>query len=381
MKIVFAGGGTGGHLFPGVALAQYAIRPAIRRDFAAAQQSEILFLCTNRPFDKSQLDRYKFDYKALPSPRLPSIKRPWTVIRFIINLLLALQRTNRQFSVFKPDIVVGLGGYGAFSSLIIALLRGVPFVLLEQNVLPGRISRLFAPFARKVFCQWGKSLRYLRNRRCHVTTGSPVREEIISYISCGKAEARKQLGLTKEHILLVIGGSQGAEALNRTVIDNIEHLRKLSDSLGVIHLTGERDYQRIKEAYEKSGVEHLVKPFSDEMGILYAASDLVLSRAGGIAIAEMALFGLPMLLVPYPQAADNHQFFNALDVYQDGGGIIISQDGLAKQMASIMGDIRRTGFQTLEGLSHQARSLSKPDSAKEIMNYLLASLEIKTKRI
>jgi len=378
MRIIFSGGGTGGHLFPGIALAQYAIRPAIRRDFAAAQQSEILFLCTSRSFDKAQLDRYKFDYKALPSPRLPSIKRPWTVITFIINLLLALQRTNRYFSGFKPDIVVGLGGYGAFSSLIIALSRGVPFVLLEQNVLPGRISRLFAPFARKVFCHWGKSFRYLRNRKCLVATGSPVRQEIFSYITRDKTDARKQLGLTKEHILLVIGGSQGAEALNRAVIDNIEHLKKLSDRLGIIHLTGQMGYQRIKEAYEKSGVEHLVKPFSDDMGIIYAASDLALSRSGGIAIAEMTLFGLPMILVPYPQAADNHQFFNALDVYQNGGGILISQDELAKKMAYILGDIRRLGFQTLDGISHKARSLSKPDSAKEIMNSLL---EIKAKRI
>lgn len=370
MKIIFAGGGTGGHLFPGIALAQ---------EFSFASRiphpaSQILFLCTNRPFDKIQLDRYKFEYKTLPSPRLPSIKRPWTVIIFIINLLLALYRTSMYFSGFKPDIVVGLGGYGAFSSLIIALLKGVPFALLEQNALPGRISRLFTPFARKVFCQWEKSLRYLRNRKCLVVTGSPVRQEIFSCINYNKTEARKQLGLTKEHILLVIGGSQGAEALNGAVIDNIEHFGEFSANLGIIHLTGEKDYQRIKEAYEKSGVEHLVKPFSDDMGVIYAASDLALSRSGGIAIAEMCLFGLPMLLVPYPQAADNHQFFNALDVHQNGGGILIRQDGLAKKMAHIMGDIQRTGFQTLEGISHKARSLSKPDSTKEIMNSLIGIL-------
>jgi len=378
MKIIFSGGGTGGHLFPGIALAQtFFSKFAIRNS-----KCEILFLCTSRPFDRTQLDRYKFDYKAIPSPRLPSIKRPWTVIIFIINLLLALQRTNRYFSAFKPDVVVGLGGYGAFSSLIIALLRGIPFVLLEQNVLPGRISRLFAPFARKVFCQWEKSLRYLRNRKCLVATGSPVREEILSYINYNKAEARKQLGLTREHILLVIGGSQGAEALNRAVIDNIEHLMKLSDRLGVIHLTGDRDYQRIKEAYEKSGVEHLVKPFSDDMGIIYAASDLALSRSGGIAIAEMALFGLPMLLVPYPQAADNHQFFNAMDVYQKGAGILISQDELTKKMAYILGDMERTGFRVLEKIFLKTKTMARPDAAEKIMGSLRAPLEMKenTKR-
>jgi len=359
MKIVFAGGGTGGHLFPGIALAQ-----------TFPSKSAILFLCTNRSFDQAQLDRYKFDYKALPSPRLPSIKRPWTVIIFVTNLLAALFRTNRYFSGFKPDVVVGLGGYGAFSSLIIALARGVPFVLLEQNVLPGRISRLFAPFARKVFCQWSSSMLHLRNRSNLMATGSPVRKEVLEYLSWDKKQARAKLGLTRERILLVIGGSQGAEALNRAVIDNIEHIKKLSGELGIIHLTGESDYRRIKEAYGKSGIEHLVKPFSDDMGIIYAASDLALSRSGGIAIAEMALFGLPMFLVPYPQSADNHQFFNALDVDQHGGGILIRQDELARKMASIMGDIRKTGSQALEDISDKARSLSKPDSAKEIMNSL-----------
>lgn len=314
MKIIFAGGGTGGHLFPGIALAQ-----------TLSDKSTILFLCTNRPFDRNQLDRYKFAYQALPSPRLPSLKRPWTFIGFIINLLLALYRTNRCFSGLKPDIVIGLGGYGAFSSLIIALLRGVPFVLLEQNVLPGRISRLFSPFARKVFCQWKKSERYLRNRKCLTETGSPIRKDILSYINYNKSEARKQLGLTKEYILLVIGGSQGAEALNKAIIGNIPRLSRLSAKLGIIHLTGQNDYQGIKEAYEKSGIEHLVKPFSEDMGLIYAASDLALSRSGGIAIAEITLFGLPMILVPYPQAADNHQFFNAMEACEKGAGILIRQ--------------------------------------------------------
>ncbi|MBI5779116.1 MAG: UDP-N-acetylglucosamine--N-acetylmuramyl-(pentapeptide) pyrophosphoryl-undecaprenol N-acetylglucosamine transferase [Planctomycetes bacterium] len=361
MKIIFAGGGTGGHLFPGIALAQ-----------ALSSKSSILFLCTNRPFDKAQLDRYKFAYQALSSPRLPSIKRPWTVISFIINVWAALYRTNRCFSGFKPDIVVGLGGYGAFSSLIIALLRGVPFVLLEQNVLPGRISRLFSPFARQVFCQREKSLRHLRNRKSLMATGSPIRQEILSHVNRGKADARKQLGLTREHIMLVIGGSQGAEALNRAVVDNMEHLKRLSDRLGIVHLTGQRDYQRIKEAYGKSGIEHLVKPFSDDMGLIYAASDLAFSRSGGIAISEMTLFGLSMFLVPYPQAADNHQFFNAMDVYQKGAGILVSQNELTRKMAYILSDIERNGFRTLGGISLKAKMMARPGAAEEIIDSLPA---------
>jgi UDP-N-acetylglucosamine--N-acetylmuramyl-(pentapeptide) pyrophosphoryl-undecaprenol N-acetylglucosamine transferase len=371
MRIIFAGGGTGGHLFPGIGLAQEFCRGSQTSN----PESQILFLCTGRPFDRTQLDRYKFNYQALPSPRLPSIKRPWTAIAFIANLLLALRKTNRCFSGFKPDIVVGLGGYGAFSPLIMALIRGVPFVLLEQNVRPGRISRLFAPFARQIFCQWEKSRRYLRNRVRLAFSGSPVRAEILRGRYYDKSQARQKLGFSGKHILLVVGGSQGAEALNKAVIVNIEHLKKLSDRLGIIHLTGQMDYQFIKETYKKSGIEHLVKPFSYDMSIIYAASDLALSRAGGIAIAEMTLFGLPMLLVPYPQAADNHQFFNAMDIYRKGAGILISQDELATKIAYMLGDIGQNGFQTLKRISLKTKTMARPDAAEEIMSSLLAQLE------
>lgn len=359
MRIILAGGGTGGHLFPGVALAQ-----------ELCSKSEILFLCTNKPFDRQHLNRYHLDYKIIPSPKLPSFKIPLSIIKFPINLITSLYYTNKYFNEFKPSTVIGLGGYGAFSSLVIAMLRRIPFVLLEQNILPGKITRFFNPFARYVFCQWDESVKYLRNRKSIKTTGSPIRKEILLSINGlinNKSNVRKQLGLTKEYILLIIGGSQGAEALNKGIIDNIDMLKKLSDRLGIIHLTGEKDYQMIKDTYQNAGIEAVVKTFADEMSIIYAASDFALSRAGGIAITEMAIFGLPMILVPYPHAADNHQFFNASEVHKSGAGFVINQNHLSKQIGTMINDFINTGTKTL---SQNAKSLARNNTAGIIIDYL-----------
>lgn len=366
MKIILAGGGTGGHLFPGIALAQtFCLKSQIPNP-----KSRILFLCTNRPFDKKQLERYKFNYYALPSPKLPSLKKPLSPIKFPFSLLLSLYHTNKYFTAFRPDVVVGLGGYGAFSSLVIAMLRGIPFVLLEQNILPGKITRAFHPFAKNVFCQWNKSAKYLRNRKSIKITGSPIRNEILlptNGLINNKSNARKQLGISKEYILLIIGGSQGAEALNKGIIAKIDVLKKLSGRLGIIHLTGEKDYQMINDTYKNAGIEAVVKTFVDEMSLIYAASDFALSRAGGIAIAEMAIFGLPMILVPYPHAADNHQFLNALEIQESGAGFVINQNHLAKQIGTIINDFVNTGTKTL---SQNAKCLTKNNTAGIIIDYL-----------
>ena len=386
MRIIFAGGGTGGHLFPGIALAQELF---LSKEIG---EKKLLFLCTNKPFDQQQLSRYKLDYQALPSPRLPALKNPLSILKFLINLIISLYYTHKYFRRFKPEVVIGLGGYGSFSPLTIAILRGIPFALLEQNVLPGKITRFFSPFARYVFCQWDKSAKYLRNRKIIRSTGSPIRKEILlsatdsSYDN--KANARKQLDLTKEYILLVIGGSQGAEAINKTMIDNIDALKKVSDRLGIIHLTGEREHQRVKDTYKKTGIEAVVKPFSEEMNIIYSASDFALSRAGGIAIAEMAMFGLPMILVPYPNAADNHQFFNALEVQQSGAGVIINQDNLSQKIEIVVKEFLRmqssSGYAVpeadpplaetktlkLKEPSQHAKSLARDKAARIILNYL-----------
>ncbi|MFA5793842.1 MAG: UDP-N-acetylglucosamine--N-acetylmuramyl-(pentapeptide) pyrophosphoryl-undecaprenol N-acetylglucosamine transferase [Candidatus Brocadiia bacterium] len=314
IKVIIAGGGTGGHLFPGIALAQsYPCKP--------------LFLCTNRPFDNQQLSRYGFDFRVLPSPRL-SFKPA-----FIIDMVKSLYESFKHFEKFRPDFIVGVGGYGSFSPLLVALLKRIPFVLLEQNSLPGRITRVFNPFAKVIMCQWSSSAGYLYNRNNISVTGSPLRKEIKKI---ARSEARSKLGLTREKVIAVIGGSQGARPINEVFINKAGYLGKSFGKLAIIHLTGEKDYNEAKSAYDKNGIESFVSPFYEDMSIIYSAADMVLSRSGGIAIAEMAFFGLPMVLVPFPQAADNHQFFNARDVVANGAGIIVPQNKLGEKLDDVV---------------------------------------------
>jgi UDP-N-acetylglucosamine--N-acetylmuramyl-(pentapeptide) pyrophosphoryl-undecaprenol N-acetylglucosamine transferase len=283
-------------------------------------------------------------------------------------LFLSLYFTLGYFRRFKPGIIVGLGGYGSFSSIIIALVLRIPFVLLEQNVLPGKITRLFSPFARYVFCQWHKSIRYLRNRKNIKITGSPVRKEICQAMNLSREDARKKLNLSKENIWLILGGSQGAEALNQAVIENMEYLKKLSDQLGIIHLTGEKDFPVIRQLYQKAKIEALVKPFSEDMGIIYSASNFALTRAGGIAIAEMSLFGIPMILVPYSYSSENHQFFNAYEVERLGAGITIDQKFISQELKGIL-DKFLTDMPAFAPalLPLGEESLGVPDSAQQII--------------
>lgn len=312
-KIIIAGGGTGGHLFPGIAFAQQL-------------PSKPIFLCTERIFDREQLLRYGFEFYQLPSPRFA------VSLRFVIDLIKTLYATFKYFMRFHPDLIIGLGGYGAFAALVMAISMRIPFVLLEQNILPGKITRLFSPFARAVILQWPGSNKFFYRRDNTYITGSPIRKEITIL---PKIEAKKRLGLTKVKVFLIIGGSQGAQAVNNAVMEKVDILKRFCSKLSIIHLTGEKDFEAIKSLYRSNGIEAFVTKFCGDIALAYSAADVVLSRAGGIAISEMALFGIPMVLVPYPYAADNHQFLNALAISESGGGWLVTQTQLAQKFEDI----------------------------------------------
>ncbi|MBI2900748.1 MAG: UDP-N-acetylglucosamine--N-acetylmuramyl-(pentapeptide) pyrophosphoryl-undecaprenol N-acetylglucosamine transferase [Planctomycetes bacterium] len=261
--ILFAGGGTGGHLYPGIALAQ-------------SLSGRRLFLCTERPFDRSALDAARLPYRVLPSPRLsPS---------FPVRFGRAVAESLRALREFRPDVLVGLGGYGSVPPVAAAMLLGIPYVLLEQNIRPGKANRALAPMAARVYAQW----RETRLPGRVVAAGSPIRPGLRRI---PKSQACARLGLDPDRpTVLVLGGSQGAGALNALDLD-----------VQTIRITG-----RGRTARGTVVLEYL-----DEMELAYSAADLAVSRAGALAIAELACFGLPTVLVPYPHAADDHQRANA----------------------------------------------------------------------
>lgn len=293
MKVIFAGGATGGHLFPGIAAAE-----ALRE-----RGAKVLFLCSSRPFDARELRRANFDFAPQPAVGLSLKRLPGTVL----GGLRALRVAARAVSNFRPDLIVGLGGHPSAAALAVAAVRGIPYVLLEQNSIPGKVTRLFARGARRIYAQWEFTRRYLGSRA--VAIGSPLRSSLAPL---DREEARRALGIPAgKTVITILGGSQGAHRLNLAILGGASELNGESASLHLLHQTGPADREQAEIHYRSRGVSARVFDFEPRMDRVYAASDLVVCRAGALTLQELSFFRVPAVLVPLPTSADGHQQRNA----------------------------------------------------------------------
>lgn len=244
--------------------------------------------------------------------------------------ILASARTIRDF---RPDVVFGVGGYGTVPPVLAAKAMGVPYVLLEPNMSPGKANRFLAPGAARIYVQWEKSRSAFPG--CGgktVVTGSPLRKQLRRV---PRGEARGRFGLDESMpTLAVVGGSQGAESLNRGVV---EALNGTAKKLQILHVTGKSQVDAVREAYSKKGARAVVVDFVTDMDSLYCAADLVVSRAGAMAIAELAAFGTPSVLVPISKSSGDHQRENARAAAKSGGAILLEErHGLAGGLTPIL---------------------------------------------
>jgi UDP-N-acetylglucosamine--N-acetylmuramyl-(pentapeptide) pyrophosphoryl-undecaprenol N-acetylglucosamine transferase len=347
-RILFAGGGTGGHVFPGVALAQSL------PDWRAH------WLCTSRPFDAQQLSEAKIPFDALESPRW----RGFT--GFLGPLARAILASARRIRDFRPDVLVGVGGYGSVPPVIAATSLGLPYVLLELNVRPGRANRFLAPGAARIYVQWAQARSAFPG--CGpkvVVTGSPLRKQLRRV---PREQALGRFGLEGARpTLAVVGGSQGAEALNRGVV---EALDGTASKIQVIHVTGRTQVEAVRSAYRARGARAVVVDFVSDMNSLYSAADLVVSRAGAMAIAELAAFGTPSVLVPIARSSGDHQRENARVVAKAGGAILLEErHGLPQGLTPILRKLvgRDPMFETMK---QNLAPLAKPHAAQAILEDL-----------
>jgi UDP-N-acetylglucosamine--N-acetylmuramyl-(pentapeptide) pyrophosphoryl-undecaprenol N-acetylglucosamine transferase len=369
LRVLFAGGGSAGHLRPGIDVARALL--------ALDPRTAIRFAVTSKSLDAELLGATPFPFEVLAAPRLT-----WNLLGAALafrHLGRGIRDAMRSLSTFAPDVVVALGGYGSVAPAVAACVKSVPVALLEQNRTPGRANRLLARRARLVFAPFEESRReFLRPDRVEVH-GNPVREDLAW--PGGREAARLRLQLDpRRPTLLVVGGSQGAAGLNARVADALRSSACSRGRFQSIHVAGAAtSIADLEAAYEAGGTRALVLPFSTEMPLLYAASDLVLSRAGGTTLAELTALGKPAVLVPYPHHADRHQERNAELLESRGGASVIRESELTpdvfeREVVSLLLDAG-----TLSRMASSSRALGRPDAARRVASRLaeLASREVR----
>lgn len=351
MKVVLAGGGTGGHVFPALALA----RELRSRDI------EALMIGTARGLEASAFTAEGFSVEIIRVERLRGMAVP-AQAKSLVLLPQALIHALVLLGRHRPQVVVGMGGYAAGPVSMAAVLRRIPLLIHEQNLALGMTNRVLARVADMVAVTFEET-RPLLGREV-VVTGNPVRREIL--------EADRRKGCEAFHLdpgkvtLLVFGGSQGARQINQAVTEALPHLVAWQDRLQIVHATGERDRGGMEEAYRAWRGEARVLPFIQDMASAYAAADLVVSRAGATTIAELTALGKPALLIPYPFATNDHQRVNAEEVVRAGGArLILDRDLTGRRLA---GEIQKllTDRSLLAAMGRAAQGLGRPQASSHL---------------
>ena len=358
MNVVIACGGTGGHLFPGLAVAE-----KLRE-----RGHQVLIFISEKEIDALAVRNHRelFRFEKLPSVGMPRIFSP-AMVGFMRGFGASLAQCRRYYRDFRPQAVLGMGGFTSTGPMLAGCLARIPTFVHESNAIPGKANRLNARLAKVVLLGFGVCARYFPNKHCEIT-GTPIRADLAQTL--GKAEACEAFGFPSESerkTLLVMGGSQGAHGINQAVLRALPAWR---GSFQIIHLTGRDDEAGVSTAYREAGISAYVAAFHHRMQEAYAAADLAISRSGAASLSELAYFGVPSLLIPYPFAAEDHQTFNA-DIFTRAGAAVslreneVGGDLLAKQVTEIM---RTPG--TLQGMSEAARRLAPLDAAVRVVEVL-----------
>jgi UDP-N-acetylglucosamine--N-acetylmuramyl-(pentapeptide) pyrophosphoryl-undecaprenol N-acetylglucosamine transferase len=352
MNTVIACGGTGGHLFPGLAVAE-----ALR-----ARGHEVLLFISEKEVDTLAVEgRTEFRFEKLPTVALPSPFSP-AILAFVRRFNESLSLCRAIFRSFQPQVVLGMGGFTSTAPVVAGRFRGISTFIHESNAVPGKANRYTARFVRAVLLGFKECASFFPKAQTEVT-GTPIRSDLQRI---DRAEALQKLGLVPGvPTLLVMGGSQGASGINRALIKAMPALQGIP--LQVIHLTGVRDARLVEDNYQRENIRAHVAAFHHQMEEVYSAADLAITRSGASSLAELALFGLPALLVPYPYAADDHQTRNAEIFVRQNAALIVKEselsgDVLARKVRDLLGDAAK-----LRAMSASAADLAPKDAAASIV--------------
>jgi len=360
MKVLIAAGGTGGHLYPGIALARELKKHG----------AEIFFVIRKKETEEKILQSENIPYTQLNFEGLPR-KISIRLFLFLPKLLFATLNTISLLKSLRPDIVVGMGGYLSFPVIIVAKLCSLPTVIHEQNLHPGLANRLLSPYVDKIAVSFEETIKFLPAKKT-VYTGNPIREELKIV---NLEETRKKFGFTKDKFtILIFGGSAGAHHINEVVVSTLPSIAQLREKLQVLHLTGEKDYSWIDENYRLHKIQAKVLPYLEEMGLAYACADLVISRAGASTLAEILALRKPALLIPYPYATGRHQELQAQYLSEKGCAYFISNaDFSAPVFTNYIRDFL-SHPERLKKVVSSIENLNLPPATKELANLILSSV-------
>ena len=357
MRFVIAAGGTGGHLFPGLAVGEVLL----------ARGHEVMLLISEKEIDAvATQDRNEFRIEKLAGIGMPRLFSP-AIVGFAWRFWQGLRRCKALFREWNPSAVLGMGGFTSTAPILAGRSRKVPTFVHESNAIPGRANKFNARYVTRVLLGFEECRRHFSNAQCEVT-GTPIRSALLKPID--KLSALTRFGLAPGRTtLLVMGGSQGAHGINAAVGNAIPKLK--SYSWQAIHLTGGQDESAMRSAYEREGVPASVAAFHHRMEEAYGASDFAIARSGAASLAELSHFGLPAILIPYPFAADDHQTANAEIFAQAGAAILVKEsdatgDTLARDIASFIGEPAR-----LATMSQRSRQLAPAQAAERVAETLL----------
>ena len=348
MRIIIAGGGTGGHVIPALAIAQQ-----LKKQFAA----EVLFIGTARGIETRLVPQAGFPLELIQVGALKNVSL-MTRAKTMFDLPRAIAASSRMLSEFDPEVVIGVGGYASGPAMVAAIRRRLPTLAFEPNVVPGFANRMIARWVSAAAVHFEETCRYFPN--CRVT-GVPVRE---AFFAIPPKSISSEVAGTPT--LLVFGGSQGARAINQAMIESLAGLREKIPGIHIIHQTGQRDYDRVLAAYQQSGISGEVHKFIDDMPGTFGRADLLVCRSGASTVGEITAAGKPAIFVPFPAAADDHQNVNARALERAGAAVVVEESNLGAAylvdtIAALIGDARR-----LQGMSAAAKSLAHPKAVEEI---------------
>ena len=354
-RIIISGGGTGGHLFPGLAVGEEICR---RRP-----KSEILFITGRRKMERFVMERSGFLHASIAVEGIKG--RGWVRgTAVILKLPLGFLQSLSLIKRFSPHLVIGVGGYSSGPACLAARILGLPTAIHEQNSFPGLTNRLLCRVVDRVFISFEESRDHFPGGKL-LLTGNPIRQELLK----GGGPSKESDG---EFTVLAVGGSQGARAINDALLDALEILKGRGINPSVIHQTGEKDFERVKEAYEERGLKGDVMPFINDMAKAYGHADIVIGRAGASTVSELAALGIPSVLIPYPHAANRHQETNALLLVRAGGADMILQEDLTGRKLADLLEGYMNNQKILEEMGRKAVKVGRRDAAEAIVDRLEA---------